>query len=52
MKKGYLSQYFDGVAVKILSAVEADVLTSNQHSITQNPQLTICQLGRGLPKIN
>ena len=31
MKKGYLSQYFDGVAVKILSAVEADVLTSNQH---------------------
>lgn len=31
MKKGYLSQYFEGVAVKILSAVEADVLTSNQH---------------------
>lgn len=31
MKKGYLSQYFEGVAVKELSAVEADVLTSNQH---------------------
>ncbi len=31
MKKGYLSQYFEGVAVKHLSAVEADVLTSNQH---------------------
>ncbi len=31
MKKGYLSQYFEGVAVKYLSAVEADVLTSNQH---------------------
>lgn len=31
MKKGYLSQYFKGVAVKDLSAVEADVLTSNQH---------------------
>ena len=31
MKKGYLSQYFDGVARKILSAVEADILTSNQH---------------------
>lgn len=31
MKKGYLSQYFEGVAVKILSAVEADVLASNQH---------------------
>lgn len=31
MKRGFLSQYFDGVAVKVLSAVEADVLTSNQH---------------------
>ncbi|MBF0235322.1 MAG: restriction endonuclease [Desulfamplus sp.] len=31
MKKGYLSQYFEGVAVKIISPVEADVLTSNQH---------------------
>lgn len=31
MKKGYLSQYFEGVAVKTLSAVEADILSSNQH---------------------
>ncbi len=31
MKQGYLSQYFDGVAAKILSAVEADILTSHQH---------------------
>lgn len=31
MKKGYLSQYFVGVAIKILSAVEADVIHSNQH---------------------
>lgn len=31
MKKGYLSQYFKGAAVKLLSSVEADVLTSNQH---------------------
>ena len=31
MKKGYLSQYFDGIAIKHLSAVEADTLTSNQH---------------------
>jgi hypothetical protein len=31
VKKGYLSQYFEGVAVKTLSTVEADVLTSNQH---------------------
>jgi len=31
VKKGYLSQYFNGVAAKILSAVEADTITSNQH---------------------
>ena len=33
MKKGHLSEYFDGVAVKRLSAVEADPKTSNQHEI-------------------
>lgn len=31
MKLGYLSQYFEGVAAKVLSAVEADTITSNQH---------------------
>ncbi|CDQ11954.1 Type II site-specific deoxyribonuclease [Acidithiobacillus ferrivorans] len=31
MKQGYLSQYFDGVALKRLSVVEADVIHSNQH---------------------
>jgi hypothetical protein len=31
MKEGLLSEYFDGVAVKRLSAVEADPLKSNQH---------------------
>lgn len=31
MRKGYLSEYFVGVGVKHLSAVEADVLRSNQH---------------------
>ncbi len=31
MKKGFLSQYFTGVAGKRLSAVEADKLTSHQH---------------------
>ena len=31
MKKGFLSQYFDGVAIKTLSAVEADRTRSNQH---------------------
>ncbi len=31
MKRGYLSEYFNGVAVKTLSSVEADILSSNQH---------------------
>ena len=31
MKNGYLSQYFDGVAVKVLSQVEANILVSHQH---------------------
>jgi hypothetical protein len=31
MKKGYLSEYFTGVAAKMLSAVEADPGVSNQH---------------------
>lgn len=31
MRQGYLSQYFQGVALKRLSAVEADVIRSNQH---------------------
>ena len=31
MKKGYLSEYFKGVAAKNLSAVEADTLRSHQH---------------------
>ncbi len=31
MKAGHLSQYFTGVAVKRLSAVEADVFRSHQH---------------------
>lgn len=31
MKEGYLSEYFTGVAAKVLSPVEADTATSNQH---------------------
>ena len=31
MKRGYLSEYFTGVAIKTLSAVEADVTRSHQH---------------------
>ncbi|SIN59903.1 EcoRII C terminal [Parasphingorhabdus marina DSM 22363] len=33
MKKGYLSEYFEGVAVKTLSKVDADCSSSNQHEI-------------------
>jgi hypothetical protein len=31
MKAGYLSEFFTGVAMKTLSAVEADAARSNQH---------------------
>ena len=31
LKRGYLSEYFKGVAAKHLSAVEADTLRSHQH---------------------
>lgn len=31
MKRGYLSEYFTGVASKVLSAVEADIAASHQH---------------------
>ncbi|WP_202031841.1 type II restriction endonuclease [Paraburkholderia sacchari] len=31
VKRGYLSEYFEGVAAKRLRAVEADVIHSNQH---------------------
>lgn len=31
MRQGYLSEFFSGVAAKVLSAVEADVFRSNQH---------------------
>ncbi len=33
MKKGFLSQYFKGIAAKVLSAVEADPAASNQHEL-------------------
>jgi hypothetical protein len=39
MKKGYLSDYFSGVAVKLLSAVEADPLRSNQHEFGTNQEM-------------
>ncbi|MEI9915112.1 MAG: hypothetical protein WDN29_04135 [Methylovirgula sp.] len=39
MRRGLLSDYFDGVAVKRLSAVEANVLRSNQHEFNSSTQL-------------
>lgn len=33
MNKGLLSEYFEGVAVKRLSAVDADPKRSNQHEV-------------------
>lgn len=39
MKRGYLSEHFDGVAAKRLSAVEADFSRSNQHEFNGVEQL-------------
>jgi len=39
MRRGLLSDCFDGVAVKRLSAVEANVLRSNQHEFNSSKQL-------------
>lgn len=39
MKNGYLSQYFDGVMAKRLSAVEANLEKSNQHEFNSVPAM-------------
>jgi len=39
MKRGYLSQYFEGVAVKRLSAVEIDAGRSNQHEFNGSKEM-------------
>lgn len=39
MKQGYLSEYFEGVAAKYLSAVEADETRSNQHEYNATRQM-------------
>ena len=39
MRHGYLSEYFDGVAVKRLSAVEADTTRSNQHEYNATKEM-------------
>lgn len=49
MKQGYLSQYFDGVALKRLSVVEADVIKSRQHEFNGVKELRVIlgeQVGR------
>ncbi|MER8817206.1 type II restriction endonuclease [Mesorhizobium sp. M0142] len=38
IRRGLLSDYFDGVAVKRLSAVEANILRSNQHEFNSSKQ--------------
>ncbi|MXP10092.1 restriction endonuclease [Altererythrobacter halimionae] len=39
MKRGYLSQYFSGVALKRLSPVEADFQASNQHEFNGSAEI-------------
>lgn len=50
MKPGYLSQYFEGVAAKRLSAVEADETRSNQHEYNATKPM-LAFLGRPEEKI-
>ncbi|MFT3756352.1 MAG: type II restriction endonuclease [Pseudoxanthomonas sp.] len=45
MKRGYLSEYFDGVAIKRLSAVEADRTRSNQHEYNATKEM-LAYMGR------
>lgn len=39
MKKGFLSQYFEGIAIKKLSSVEVDIQRSNQHEFNGSKPL-------------
>jgi hypothetical protein len=50
MKQGYLSQYFSGVAAKILSAVEAHPERSNQHEFNGSNELRAIFGEAGLEK--
>ena len=38
MKRGQLADYFEGVGVKRLSAVDAEPMTSNQHEVGDDPK--------------
>lgn len=50
MKQGYLSQYFNGIAFKYLSAVEIDPKRSNQHEFHGDQNLRIL-LGDPIDKV-
>src|SRR6476469_5982079 len=39
MRRGYLSEYFEGVAMKRLSAVDAEPTRSNQHEVGTTPAI-------------
>ncbi|NDJ15472.1 MAG: restriction endonuclease, partial [Acidobacteriia bacterium] len=49
MKSGYLSEFFTGVAIKALTAVEADPARSHQHEFNGNQEL-IRVFGRATEK--
>jgi len=51
MKQGYLSQYFDGVAVKRLSAVEIDLARSNQREFNGSKEMR-CLFGEPAGKVH
>lgn len=50
MKRGYLSEHFEGVASKTLSAVEADTVRSNQHEFNGVESLKTL-FGRGSERV-
>jgi len=50
VKRGYLSEYFEGVAAKSLSAVEADTVRSNQHEFNGVESLKTL-FGRGAERV-
>ena len=50
MKAGYLSEYFTGVAMKTLSAVEADAARSHQHEYNGDVRSLMKVFGRATGK--
>lgn len=50
MKQGYLSEFFEGIASKTLTAVEADTVRSNQHEFNGVESLK-AMFGRGSERV-